>query len=546
MSYRRLNLLDIMELIRLLRAGEGDRRITALLSLNRRTVAKYRRLAEQHGFLKGPLPTLPEVQAAIEATWPPEPPPQQVSTVESYRAEIVASRARGMEIAAICTRLREQHQVPISYDAVWRLVRNLAPPPTETFVRVERQPGEEVQVDFGSAGKVIDPATGQVRAAWVFVMLLAWSRHLYAEVVFDQRLETWLLCHRHAFTAFGGVPQRVVLDNLKAGIVRACLHEPTAQRTYRECAEHYGFLIDPNPPKRPHLKGKVEQGGVHYVKRNFLAGRDPEPLDTLNDKLRAWCQDIAGQRIHGTTKQRPWTRFETVERATLQPLPLAPYDLAVWKQVKLHRDCHVTLQGSYYSAPFRLVGQTLWVRGGTRTVELYSVQHDLIATHDRATTPGTWRTHLDHLPPEKVPGLVLTRETCQQQANAIGPATGAVVQRLLDHRPEDRLRSAGRIVRLTQTYPAIRLEAAAERALHFGEVSYPALKRILAAGLDAAPRSDQDQPATPCAAATTLSGSTTPEHEPASPRFQFVRQASEFVAAFFGSRGDQPWRTSTN
>jgi transposase len=525
-----MDLLNVMELIRLLRAGEGDRRITALLGLNRRTVAKYRRLAEQHGFLAGRPPTLPQVQAAIAATWPTPPPPQQVSTVEPYRAAIVAYRARGMEIAAICTRLREQHPVPISYDAVWRLVRGLAPTPAETFVRVERQPGEEAQVDFGAAGKVIDPATGALRSAWVFVMLLAFSRHLYAELVFDQRLETWLLCHCHAFSAFGGVPGRVVLDNLKAGIVRACLHEPTAQRAYRECAEHYGFLIDPNPPQTPHLKGKVEQGGVHYVKRNFLAGRDPEPLDALNHKLRGWCQDVAGQRVHGTTKQVPWTRFETVERVALRALPPAPYDLAIWKQVKLHRDCHVTFQASYYSAPFRLVGQTLWVRGGTRTVELYSAQHELIATHDRATTPGTWRTHLDHLPPEKVPGLVLTRESCQVQANAIGPATSTLVQRLLDHRPEDRLRSAGRVVRLAQTYPPARVEAACARALDFGEVSYPALKRILGAGLDAAPR------VTEVVAAS----------EPAEPRFQFVRHASEFVAAFLGARGEPPWRTSTS
>lgn len=555
MSYRRLAIVDVVELIRLLRAGVGDRRITTLLQLNRRTVAKYRQLAEEHGFLSGPLPTAQQVQAAVTTTWPTPRPPQQISTVEPYRAEIVAYRARGMEIAAICTRLREQHQGPISYDAVWRLVRGLTPTPPETFVRVERRPGEEAQVDFGSAGKVIDPASGAIRSAWVFVMLLAWSRHLYAEIVFDQRLETWLLCHRHAFTAFGGVPQRVVLDNLKVGIVRACLHEPTAQRAYRECAEHYGFLIDPNPPKTPHLKGKVEQGGVHYVKRNFLAGRDPEPLDRLNQKLSDWCLTVAGQRVHGTTQQVPWTRFETAERAALQPLPREPYDLAIWKQVKLHRDCHVSFERSYYSAPFRLVGQTLWVRGGTRTVELYTAEHDLVATHDRALAPGTWRTHLDHLPPEKVPGLVITRETCQAQATAIGPATAAVVQRLLDHRPEDRLRVAGRVVRLSQTYPAERVEAACARALHFGEASYPALKRILGAGLDADPLPDATPLSAPAADLTAVASvgeiptSASATSPTPAPRFQFVRHASEFVAALLGERadrGESRWLKSTS
>jgi transposase len=107
------------------------------------------------------------------------------------------------------------------------------------------------------------------------------------------------------------------------------VHDPLVQRAYRECAIHYGFRIDPNPPRTPRLKGKVEQGGVHYVKRNFLAGRPPTPLDELNAKLRTWCIGTAGQREHGTTKQHPLEQFEQIERAALRPLPRAPYDLAI-------------------------------------------------------------------------------------------------------------------------------------------------------------------------------------------------------------------------
>jgi transposase len=100
------------------------------------------------------------------------------------------------------------------------------------------------------------------------------------------------------------VPERIVLDNLKAAILRASVHDPTVQRAYRVCATHYGFRIDPNPPRSPHLKGKVEQGGVHVVKRNFLSGRNPEPLDDLNRKLRQWTLTVAGERVHGTPKAR--------------------------------------------------------------------------------------------------------------------------------------------------------------------------------------------------------------------------------------------------
>ena len=512
MSNGRIATMEIVELIRLLRAGESDRAIVSLLGLNRRTIARYRRWAREQGLLEGPMPTSARVQQLVASTLPAHLPPQQVSSVAAYADEIAAYRERGLEIAAICARLEEVHGQPVSYHAVWRLVQRQEPPATKAVVRVERQPGEEAQVDFGYAGLTIDPASGARRKSWVFVMTLAWSRHQYAEVVFDQRVETWLLCHRHAFEWFRGVPARIVPDNLKSGIVQASFTEPVAQRAYRECAEHYGFLIDPHPPRTPQHKGKVEQGGVHYVARNFLAGRDPQPRDELNAALRRWCEQTAGRRVHGTTKQAPLERFTAVEQASLRRLPPTPYDLAVWKRVRLYRDCHLVFEGAYSSAPFRLVGQQVWVRGGARVVELYTSDHQWVATHDRVA-PGERQTDLTHLPPEKVPNLVISRETCLQQAQAIGPATTQFVQALLDHRPEDRLRTAGRLVRLAQRTSPERLEQACARALAFGAEDYATVKRILDGQWEAA-----DPP---------------PATAPPRP-FMFVRQASEFVASVLG------------
>ena len=159
------------------------------------------------------------------------------------------------------------------------------------------------------------------------------------------------------------------------------------------------------------------------------------------------------------------------------------------------------------------MGQTLWVRGGARTVELFTADHELVATHSRARGPGERQTHLAHLPPDKVPGLMLTREGCQAQAAAIGPATATLVQELLDHRPVDRLRVAGR---LAQAYTPERLERACTRARHFGEPDYATIKRILQGRLDA----------------TT---GTAPASTTARQRYAFVRQASEFVASLFGA-----------
>jgi Mu transposase, C-terminal domain/Integrase core domain len=334
---------------------------------------------------------------------------------------------------------------------------------------------------------MVDPATGALRKTWAFVMTLAYSRHQYVEFVFDQTLPTWIALHGHAFTFFGGVPHRVVLDNLKAGIVQACFDDPQVQSTYRECAEHYGFLLAPCRPRTPEHKGKVEQGGVHYVKRNFLGGRVPTLLAQANAEVRQWCLTTAGQRIHGTTKAAPLDRFEASERAQLKPLPAMSYDLAVWKRVKLHRDCYVVFEHAFYSAPFRLIGQPLWVRGGSREVHLYTTRYELVATHPRAPRPGARVTQPDHLPPEKIPGAFWTRESCRALAAEVGPATMALVDTLLADPVLDRLPRVIRVLKLRERVGSPRLEAACVRALHFGDLTYRTLKRMLDQRLEAEP-----------------------------------------------------------
>ena len=335
--------------------------------------------------MTGALPPLEELQALVEKTLRESAPPQNVSTVEPYREVVTRLRQEQVEIAAIHQRLKERGYTG-SYMAVYRFVRQLEPRTPDVTVRVETRPGEEAQVDFGYVGRMLDPETGKERKTWVFVMTLSWSRHMYAEFVFDQQVATWLLCHRHAFEFFGGVPERVVIDNLKAGIAKRCADEPEAQRAYRECAEHYDFLISPCRPRTPEHKGKVEQGGVHYVKRNFCGGRDITTRTQANADVRQWCLGTAGKRVHGTTREQPLARFAS-EKATLRPLPGSPYDLAIWKQVQVHRDCHLVFDNAYYSVPFALVGQSVWVRGGTQTVRVYTQDYHLVATHDRAAAP---------------------------------------------------------------------------------------------------------------------------------------------------------------
>lgn len=492
MAGTRKKIVDIYALLQHLRAGASNRGIKRDLGIDRRTAQKYREWAEEYGLLSGTLPPIEELYQLLEETMPSKQPPQSQSTVEPFRKLVIKLRAQDVEVSAIKARL-EERGFRGSYMAVWRFVQQLEPAEPDVTVRVETTPGEEAQVDFGYAGRMIDPATGEIRKTWAFVMTLSWSRHQYVEFVFNQKIPTWLRLHRNAFAFLGGVPRRVVIDNLKAGISQACWDDPEVQVTYRECAEHYGFLIAPCKPKTPQHKGKVEKGGVHYVKRNFLGGRDMTTITQANQDAKVWCLTTAGQRTHGTTRKQPLVQFETVEKATLQPLPETPYDLAVWKQAKLHRDCYVVFDNAYYSAPFRLVGQTLRIRGGGQEVRLYTSDYQLVATHERAAEPGRRITNPAHLPPDKLPGLVLDRAVCQEVAADIGLATTALVGRLLADPVVDRLSMVRRLLRLREQVGDERLEAACDRALRFDEVSYKTVKRILAQGLE----SEGNVPAVP-------------------------------------------------
>lgn len=504
--------MDIRELLRHLRASDSDRAVQRDTAIDRRTVQRYRAWAAAQGLLTGPLPALEDLQRLVEQTLMAPAPPQMVSSVEPFRAQVVELRAQGTEMMAIWERLKERGYQG-SYSAIRRFVRTLEPSEPVAYGRVETAPGEEAQVDFGAAGRMLDPQTGQMRNAWAFVMVLSFSRHQYVEFVWDQRVATWLLLHRHAFEFFGGVPRRIVLDNLKAAITKACWDDPQVQLAYRECAEHYGFLIAPCRPRTPEHKGKVEQGGVHYVTRNFLGGRTPTALTQANTDVLAWCQTTAGLRTHGTTKAQPLQQFEQREHPRLQALPSAPYDLALWKRATVHRDCYVVFDNAFYSAPFRLIGQPVQVHGGSREVRIYSVDFQLVATHPRAQQAGERLTHPDHLPPEKLSGLLLEADHCRLAASDIGSATREVVEVLLGDGVIDRRRTVLRLLRLRERYGDERLEAACARALRFDAANYPTVKRILQEELD-----QQEQPAP----------------APAAPARTFVRNAGELLSHLFG------------
>ena len=184
--------MDIREILIRLRKGESDRSVARTLNINRKTIGRYRTWAAEQGLLEGTLPSLSDLQQLLEETLKGTSPPQNISSVEPHRPLVIKLRKQGVEIAAIYERLKER-EYSGSYSSVHRFVRRLEPLTPEVTVRVETRPGEEAQVDFGFAGRMIDPDTGELRKSWAFVMTLSWSRHQYVEFVFNQKVETYIV-----------------------------------------------------------------------------------------------------------------------------------------------------------------------------------------------------------------------------------------------------------------------------------------------------------------------------------------------------------------
>lgn len=486
MGNRRFEMYQYRQILVRLRQGDTDRDIARARLMGRRKLAVVRAVAAAQGWLQAQTPLPEDARLAEVFGRRAKGPARCLSSLEPWREQVRRWRAAGIQATTIHAALVREHGYTGSYSSVHRMVRRLeAEIPPEVPLRLEFDPGEAAQVDFGKGPEITDAVTGEVITTWFFVMTLCFSRHQYVAWVRDQTVATWLACHRHAFEWFGGVVRRVIIDNAKCAITRACLYDPAVQRAYAECAEGYGFKIDACPPHDPQKKGIVESG-VKYVKHHFLPLRTFRGMTDANAQAQGWVMGEAGNRLHGTTRERPLTRFAEIERALLQPLPDVPPVLATWAKVKVHRDAHVQFERCYYSVPFRLVGQALWLKATEATVTVYREQ-EAVAQHVRLLRPGSRRTVDDHLPPAALAWRLHDTQWCLQEAQRIGPACYAFVTALFADRVLVRLRAVQGVLRFAEKFGSARLEAACARALHFGTPTYHAVKAILAKGLDQQP-----------------------------------------------------------
>lgn len=467
-----------------MRQGDTDREIARAGLMGRAKAARLRALAARQGWL-APEAGLPEDAVLTALVGAARRARSTVSSVEPYRALVERWAIDGVSGVVIHAALLREHGYTGSRSSVYRMLAALAASrPPQATVPLVFAPGEAAQVDFGAGPVLPDPAAGAPRRTWCFVMTLCWSRHQYVEFVWDQSVATWLGCHRRAFEWFGAVPARLIIDNPKCAITRACVRDPLVQRAYAECAEGYGFRIDPCPPADPQKKGIVE-AGVKYVKRNFVPLRSFRDFADLNIQARTWVMEEAGVRSHGTTRERPLERF-TVERPLMRALPAIAPDLGTWHRVVVHRDCHVQFDRRLYSVPFALVGKRLWLRATDVAVAIYE-DYRLIATHPRARRLGERVTVSAHLPPEAQAFFARDRRWCEARAAEIGPATAELVAWLLADRIVERLRAAQGVLRLAETYSPARLEAACARALAHASPFFRTVKTILKGGYDTQP-----------------------------------------------------------
>lgn len=493
MVSERKSMMDVQEMVRLYRLGTGYRRVAELLGMSPNTERAYREILAKAGLLTGSATELPDVealQALVHAVHPPRAAPLQVSSAEGWVAVIQPLWEKGVGPKVIHDRLRlSDPTFSASLSAVKRLClrlkRTRGVTEAEVVIPVDTDPGDVAQVDFGYVGLLWDPASRTYRKAWVFVLVLGYSRHMWADIVFDQSVETWIELHVRAFDALGGVPRTLVPDNLKAAVIRAAFGSDRdsleVQQSYREAARHYGFRIDPAPPRAPQKKGKVE-AGVKYVKNNFMAGQEEKDIVKVREALRTWLQKVAGERVHGTTGRRPAEQFAQVEKEALLPLPAEAYRMVVWRRVRVHPDSHVAIRGVMYSVPFAHVGKQVDARLKDGRVTIYAdnarIADHKILSHGRSTVDA-------HLPAERAELRHRSHDYWIQRAQTIGPFTGQYVEEVFA--ADDvvsQLRVVQAIVTHLERFPSERAEGACRRAQEHGNYTYRGIVGILRKGLD--------------------------------------------------------------
>jgi transposase len=488
MPYREVRVVDCQEVLRRWLAGDGFRPIARATGLDRKTVRKFVTVALGLGLTRGdPWPDEKVVAAFVTATKHPRSPARPGDTEKvllGLRDQIQQWLEQGLLLTKAHELLaREGTQVP--YGSLYRFARkwcDFGKKSSLTVRKLDGRPGEFAEVDFGRLGYLQDLGSSKPRLVYAFIMVLGYSRLSCVVPVFRQDLKTVITAFEEAFQFFGGCPVRIVIDSMKACLDQADPYVPKFNRTFLEYAAFRGFLPDPARPYHPKDKPAVERH-VRFVRERFFRGESFIDLEDVRRRALHWCRDIAGRRIHGTTRCVPVEVFEAEEKPALIPLRPERFVIPKWETCTVHPDHHIHFDYAMYSVPTEYVGKKVDVRSDGAIVRIY-FGGEVIKTHSQQPKGGR-STDYDDYPKDRAPYAMRYPDFYRKKALGIGPSVGAFADRLLEGEfPWSRLRQAQKLLRLAERYGSQRINVACQRALSFDLIDVYRLERILQLALE--------------------------------------------------------------
>jgi len=494
MAYREVDMWEVLEVLRRLHRGETNAAIERATGRTRKTIRRYKQRARTLGWQPGG-EKVPDEELAVTVgqRLRPVTDPEGLGAIEArlmpHRPTIAewvspGDGSRGLRLAKVRDLLGRQG-VAVPYSSLHRFAVSYCGfrERQRITVRVaDVGPGELAEVDFGRLGIVYDPDTGRRRVAWALLVTLGHSRHQYVHSGFTQTIPAFIAGLEDAWEYFGGVPKRVVIDNLKAAVTKADRYEAIFQRTFEEYAAHRGFVIDAAVVRHAKGKPKVERN-VQYLRENFFRGEAWVDLEHVRREARRWCTEVAGKRVHGTTRQQPFAVFTTVEQSALSPLTAPRFDPPTWQQCTVHPDHHIQFDKALYSLPTRYVGRQVWVRADRKVVRAYC-GGELVKTYARLE-PGGRCTDYDDYPKELAPYAMRDPQRMIREAYEVGQHVGAFMAQLLGGTfPWAHLRQAHKLLRLVNKYGGGRVDGACRRALSFDLIHVGRVQNIIRQSLE--------------------------------------------------------------
>lgn len=502
MANTRIPMRKIKEVLRLrYECRLSHTRIATALGMSSATVHEYLTRAKGAG-LSWPLPDGIDDDALEQKLFPPpagSPPPGHALPDWNYIHKEL--RRKGVTLSLLWEEYKAENPEGYQYSQFCELYRRFAKRIDVTMRQVHKA-GEKLFVDYaGPTIPVVDPNTGEIRNAQLFIAVLGASNYTYAEATWSQGSYDWLSSHARAFAYIGGVPALVVPDNLKSGVTKPSRYEPELNTSYLELATHYGTAILPARARKPRDKAKVENG-VLVVERWILAALRNRTFFSLGELNTAIRQLLERLNTRPFKKMDGCRRsvFESLEKQALKPLPQTRFEVAEWKKARVNLDYHVELDHHYYSVPYVLAHQEVELRFTPMTVEIFS-RGKRVASHARSYQRGRHTTVAEHMPKSHQRYAGWTPSKIKAQAERIGPETARLAETIIQKRPhpEQGYRSCLGLMRLAKEHGPERLEAACARALAIGAHSYTSVRAILKNGLERLPL-----PETPISSAPIL------------------------------------------